>query len=125
MLIPKRSAGPRSGGLFRSPFREEGSEPPAVRYRRSREALYGKLAYVIVMAALIAATIALALSLWTLFRRHGSGLDPVFTRGTLAVVAVLVLLMGRRLQRHLRELLDLRRAVRRLKEEMDQPPPPA
>ncbi len=124
MLITRGSRRESPGGLFRSPFHEREAEPPAVRYRRLREALFGKVAYVVVQVALLGAVIALAVSLLSLFRKHGAGLDPMYARGTLGVVAILILLMIRRVVIQVRQLLALRGDLRRLKAEVESPPEP-
>jgi len=121
MLISRRSHRESPGGLFRSPLREREAEPPAVRYRRIREALYGKAAYVLVQVALLGAVIALALTLASLFRRHGTTLDPLYVKGTLGVVCILILLMIRRVVGQVRQLLALRRDQRQARAELDDP----
>jgi hypothetical protein len=119
MLITRRSRHDSPHGIFHSRFREGGSESPLVRYRRLREALYGRVIYVSIQTALLGAVIALGLTLLSLFRRHGAGLEPAYVRGTLAVVAILALLMMRRIVGQVRQLLVLRRDLRSLREEVE------
>lgn len=123
MLISRKSPRERAKGPFHSRFLGGADDLPLRRYRLCREALATGALHAGILAALLVSMILFARSAWILFLRHGAGGNPWWPRAGLGLLAILVLLMARRLWRRIHELRELRAEVARLARELRASPP--
>jgi hypothetical protein len=118
MLISKRSR--RKSDRFDSRFRDGGGGGfPLRQYLRAREDFASGVVHAVLLTAFALTLVAFGRTIHGLFLKHGADVSPWFHRLALAAMGVFVLSVLRRLYYKVRELGEIRREIRLLREEID------
>lgn len=120
MLISKKSR--RPSAQFESRFRGgPGSAFPLRQYLRAREDFTSGLVHLLLLAAFGVLLVLFARTVDQLFVVHGPQLNPWWRRAMLLLMGVFVLSVLRRLYYKVKDLREIRREMKQLKNEFRQP----
>ncbi len=111
--------------MFRSRFAEGSGAFPLRQYLRCREEMFSSVIQVLILSVFIITLLVFARTLDQMFVAHAESLEPWYRWVALGGMAVMVLLVVRRLWQKIRETQQLRQEMRRLRPKLppEQPPP--
>ena len=125
MLISRKSRRPSDDSPFRSRFRRGDGAAFALRqYMRAREEVYQRVVMTGVQALFAVFLLLFARTLHQLFVSHGRDLSNWVEIVCQGVVLLFVAVLVRRVVRNIYEIKELRRDVKRLREESTSEPGP-
>jgi hypothetical protein len=118
MLISKKSR--RKSDLFGSRFRDgSGGGFPLRQYLRAREDFASGIVHLVLICVFVVTLVVFTGTIHSLFGKHGEDLNPWFHRMALAVMALFILSVLRRLYYKVLELKEIRREMQQIQAEID------
>ena len=116
MLISKKS--PRKSQQFGSRFRDgSAADFPLRQYMRCKEDFTSGLVHVVLYVAFVVTLVMFTISIGDLFKAHGQNLSPWKSRAAVALMALFILSVLRRLYYKVVELRQIRVEMSQLKAE--------
>ncbi len=122
MLISKRSRKTETDdSRFRSRFRDAEVNFPLRQYMRCRDAFAQRIIHSVILTGIVVALMLFGRTLHHLFERHGMHLNPWYERFCLLALALVCLVILRRIWGHLGSLPELRRDMREYNRQIHDP----